>query len=505
MVITKSELAIGLIASSMILFGAIHPCFAQNKSLLYQPGRGLIWRYQGGGSSVVVPSPYINWKMTDQTISTNIIDTGGNNLDLILNIPASPAYSFEALYVKQKPSVVASEYSMYFMEQNDAARYLFHEDNLLLDGTNTDLSIGVWYYSTKAPQNYAMIIGKGNNVGYQLADRTGDRWAGRIYDGATATDSTISYDNLHQWTHLCWTYDYSADTMFSYSNGILVTTTTSMPKIPNVTNLFAIGWDYLLAAESVYGYVCQPYMTACVLESNLVYGWVTSGVVPTNEPLAYWKFTNDVYRYEDSGTNSLWHGLNVSASGTTASNNARYFDGVNDYAVAAILTNYCSTKWTKSFWLNAVDYNSLYYNVVYSFDNSSAWGTDDNEYYIRVGGGYNSGAFLSNSICVIDGDHNQCSSTASNVVMPDKTNSWWNLCVTYNSTATPPVCIYIDATKQTLASTNFIDSYGWCWREIIGARGDINFFWHGSIDDIREWNVDLTQEEITQLVSEGAK
>jgi hypothetical protein len=473
-------------------------CYAKDKAFVIRlPGNRVITG-EYVSPPLPLPEPYIWWKMTDEIINTNIVDTSTNSLDVYLHIPV--VYNFEPLFSRFKPSVVTGEYSMYYTEVNTVASYLYRNDTDLLNCTNTDFTVGMWYYSTKAALNYACLIGKGYNAGWHVysGPAAGDNILGYIYDGATSKSVQIAANELRDWVLLALTYSFADNTIKGYSNGVLIATTSLIPKLVGTVNAFSIGWDLLYGELSIYGFICQPYITYSTVSSNDILNWYTTGVVPaTNTMLAYWKFTNDVYRYDDSGTNLNWHGLAL--SGATPSNNALYFDGVSDCATALINTNCLNTAWTKSFWLNAIDYDALV-KYVYS---TGIYNTDA-DFAIRVGGSYNSDGYLSNAITIVE--HNGLiSQTASNIIMPDKTNSWYNLIVTYNSLAVPNIGIYIDGVLQPLTSTNFTNPQGYVWGETIGSRSDGNFYWHGFIDDVRQWATNLTQEQITELVNAGRK
>jgi len=218
--------------------------------------------------------------------------------------------------------------------------------------------------------------------------------------------------------------------------------------------------------------------------------------IPTDGLVGYWSFTGNANDESGNGNNGTVNGATLTEDRFGNSNSAFYFDGIDDYIDLGNLGDYSSHSFTGWF---KVDYKPSGYAQIISKLSEPSFPLMNSEFRINglnVRENYNIDyQFGTGSLWA--------GVTASNYEV-DSVN-WHHFALIYDDDF-KNIKVYLD---NDLVDSSLVSGYMDASNTptYIGARpswqGNISFYYHGSIDEIKVYNRHLNAEEVTMLYNKG--
>jgi hypothetical protein len=344
-------------------------------------------------------------------------------------------------------------------------------------------------------------------------DQNGYNWALQISGGSivfsansTTSGSNVvavpqSYVPLNQWTHVAGVYNGSQ--MQLYINGVLVGTTTQTGALHTSSAFVGVGtagnvggpyngtmdevriWNVARTQAQILANMSAPISTTST--GLICYFPFDQGIAnapnpSVSTPIEAVSNLPVVYggTFAMIGNNSNWVSHSDVSFTSTSTNNVLHFDGANDHA---IITNASTGVWntfasavTIETWLNPEVYGGN--GTVFSKDNGAGtysfllrYEGANLAFYINAGSG---GSIL----------------TLPSTLTP--LNQWSHIACTYDGTN---MRVYINGNlAATTAKTGTIANPSVAI--IIGATSNQGWYYKGSLDEMRVWNVARSQTEI---------
>ena len=178
-------------------------------------------------------------------------------------------------------------------------------------------------------------------------------------------------------------------------------------------------------------------------------------------------------------------------SGVIWSNDATFFEGVDDYVQTPEEPMFLTNDFTVSVWLNQTSFDGEVGKAFFS--STVREGVGNAKLFAQTVGAYSDAIISSNSIVVML--TNSASCTIPNTWTAADLGVWRHVVFTFSSTNPSPqnVKIYKDGTLLSMFSTNVISAFNTnTGGIIIGKRSEGSYPWHGSIQavkfDQREWS-----------------
>ena len=223
---------------------------------------------------------------------------------------------------------------------------------------------------------------------------------------------------------------------------------------------------------------------------------IDSNIISLQNAVAYYPFNGNAYDYSGNNHHGVVNGAVLTEDRFGHPNNAYFFDGINDYIDLGNLGDYDSHTFTGWFFIN---HKSSGYAQIISKINEPSYPLMNSEF--RINGlntrdNYNIDyQFGTGSVWT--------GITASNYEV-DSVN-WHHFAFIYDDDA-KNIKVYLDG---EISDSSSVSGYADATNipTYIGARpswnGNISFYYHGSIDDIRIYDKPLNKEEVTMLYNEG--
>lgn len=470
-----------------------------------------------GGGGTPPPTPFIWWKLENESLTNIYEDLSGNGFDAPLAYFGGSYPYIEVLYSKEVPnSGVPCSYILSPRNAETNKIVVPHDD--LLNCTNTDFSIGCWLLVKEDIPNaqYPLVMMKNSTSvgsGYQglmvYPDVTA--WYYGRNAGTFIGCEINPNESIWEWHLMVATYDLAGQDMYGYLDGTLIASNMTFGVVPGNTAELFMGGSLSGLGYAFYANIAQPYITHSKLTQSQITNWFDTGTVPTNAPIYYANPTNDVNRYDDGGTNLLYCGMqnfwNTFPQFSPSWDSVRLafdFDGVDDVMNALLNTNIISDAWTITSWLNTDTTNCTYkYPITFVYAGNFA-AENTNQLSIGCIGGA-AGALGTNAVFVYQGD-----AAKSTCTTPDSwkfnTNTWHHIAVSYFPTNIPKYKIYIDGSESSYSLTNCVTQIGTPQYIQLGRRDFTaapTLDWNGCIDDVEIHDGCLTDSEILSDYNEG--
>lgn len=365
----------------------------------------------------------------------------------------------------------------YFDGSNDYVRI---ENSTTLNPTSA-LTISAWIYPRDTTAEYDRVVQKAwtSDAGPWNEYAINRSASAQTYqfclgftDSSGACATTTSSAPLNAWTHLVGTYDGTV--MKIYFNGVQEGSTATNKTIQSNTIPVYIAANYY-NREYVNGDIDEVRIynrTLSQMEINQLYNFAPA-------PIGYWKFDdatgNSVSDSSINGNAGSWSNQYSNSHWSQGKfNYAGNFNGVNDYVTVTDTAILNPGKITVSAWVKTSAAASDY--IVYKYNPNSPWQ------------GYALGFSASNQVSFWDGGGAWVNGT-TNVA----DNRWHYLTGTYDGTTTR---VYVDGVFQGSAVQTASMTYAVNLN--IGAYGGSNYFFPGSIDDVKIYNYARTPDQIME-------
>ncbi len=212
-------------------------------------------------------------------------------------------------------------------------------------------------------------------------------------------------------------------------------------------------------------------------------------IIPTEGLVAYFPFNGNALDESNNGHNGIVYGPILAEDRHNNTDNAYYFDGVNDYILIdhSEYLNFTNNEFTISAWINLYDTLGSHYAIVSKNTNYLQYG-----YLFEI-------AHNRLIIIICDGSPNDGSGQQS--VEFEYKNSWHHVACVF-SDPNNLVHIYIDGVIafEDNSFEHILDNSGNNGSLSIGSwyNGDPHF-WNGMIDEVRLYNRVLNDAEILAL------
>ena len=385
---------------------------------------------------------------------------------------------------------------------NGTSDFIDVADNTALRLNSTDFTISVWINETSRASTQESIISKrtaANGNGYILnIEGSVQPIPGLTNFHVSGGGDPRAYSNtivpLNVWKNITLTYQLSSQTLKTYIDGVLNSTTTSIPT-PNAANSVAmkIGTDaagnpYFFHGKiddiSIYNRALTQQEISTIPVSCL------PAYVPTSGLVGYWPFCGNANDESGNGNNGTVNGATLTSDRFGNVNSAYDFNGTSDFIDVADNTalRLNSTDFTISVWINETSRASTQESII-----SKRTAANGNGYILNIEGSVQPIPGLTNFHVSGGGDPR----AYSNTIVP--LNVWKNITLTYQLSS-QTLKTYIDgvlnSTTTSIPTPNAANSVAMK----IGTDAAGNpYFFHGKIDDISIYNRALTQQEITNL------
>ena len=380
--------------------------------------------------------------------------------------------------------------------------------NPVLNTINTALTLEVWI----KPRDYSTqrFLNRQDQFGYGWALEIAN---GNLYfstnsnsNGGRGITVPGSYIPLNQWTHVAGVYNGTQ--MIVYINGIAVATNTQSGSL-YAGSLYAgigtagnVGGYYNGAMDEVR--IWNVARTQAQIQANM-----DATISPTSTGLiCYFPFDQGVANAPNpsatipieavsnipvviggsfawNGNTSNWVARTDVAFGSpaTTGNNALHFDGNNDYAYLTPSTgiwNTMGSTLTVEAWVNPTSYSNDYgsTSTIFAKDNGQGtysyglrYGSGNLGFYVFAGTGY------------------------AEVTIPATTtplNQWSHVTGVYDGTQ---LRLFVNGIQiASVAKTGTLNNSAIAMH--FGVTPNTNWYFKGSIDELRIWNTARTQSEI---------
>ena len=390
---------------------------------------------------------------------------------------------------------------------NGTSDFIDVADNTALRLNSTDFTISVWINETSRASTQESIISKrtaANGNGYILnIEGSVQPIPGLTNFHVSGGGDPRAYSNtivpLNVWKNITLTYQLSSQTLKTYIDGVLNSTTTSIPT-PNAANSVAmkIGTDAAGNPYFFHGKIDDISIYNRALTQQEITNLYTSTIpvsclpayVPTSGLVGYWPFCGNANDESGNGNNGTVNGATLTSDRFGNVNSAYDFNGTSDFIDVADNTalRLNSTDFTISVWINETSRASTQESII-----SKRTAANGNGYILNIEGSVQPIPGLTNFHVSGGGDPR----AYSNTIVP--LNVWKNITLTYQLSS-QTLKTYIDgvlnSTTTSIPTPNAANSVAMK----IGTDAAGNpYFFHGKIDDISIYNRALTQQEITNL------
>jgi hypothetical protein len=233
---------------------------------------------------------------------------------------------------------------------------------------------------------------------------------------------------------------------------------------------------YLIVLALILGLV----LTGCLL-SNI-------GQAPTTEQsgiayltkngslpglVGWWRFNGDATDSSGNDNDGIVYGDKIYEDSSPIMGKALSFDGINNYVSVGDIG--ITGDWTVELWANLASTNkTIYYPIGLSPASPPIWGSGIFLAYSNDKWGVYDGVNIVWGTSVIS------------------TNTWYHFAVTKSGTT---YTLFLNGDYESTGSLADIDVTDLS----IGRRSDTHWYFNGSIDDVRIWNVALPQEELGKV------
>jgi len=208
--------------------------------------------------------------------------------------------------------------------------------------------------------------------------------------------------------------------------------------------------------------------------------------------VAWYKFTNgNTADYSDSNNHLTAYNATPTTDYKGRPNNAYAFNGFNSYMQATNSNSLSPSKIT----LAALIKPEGYYTGSGSASRILMKGADDQSNGVYFLGFYNTGSFY--------GTYGDNQHQSNGVITADNSlqlNTWYKLIYTYDGSIGK---LYINGTlvNQTNSTAAFTPNSDFL-RVGVTGRSDYPYWFNGVIDEIRIYNIDLTQDQVVDVAIE---
>jgi alpha-tubulin suppressor-like RCC1 family protein len=372
-----------------------------------------------------------------------------------------------------------------------------------IDPLNT-ITVEAWVYPTQLTAYNGCIVG---NYAYPtdngqlqfLLRRDGTSYKFIMNDGIGNKEvSAASSVVLNTWTHVAGVWDGS--TIKIYINGILQATTTGVTgsSFATLTNSFVLGFSLAGAPDEAFrGSIDEVRIWSTVrTQTEINNNKSLELILPQTGLLRYYKFNHGIAAGNNAGVTSLTDSSSNANNGTlinfaltgSASNwlgsspvsspaTHLNFDGSDDYVA---LTHYERPE--------TMSIEAMVKTSSFGQEQIIGWAHPTNAFTAE---------FKLDQNKLTYGEWNQSLGSFLKVesIISINDNNWHHVAVVRNGNGSNNVTLYIDG---TIASTGTVNHVVSTQTLNIGAytNATTDQFFNGSIDELRVWNVALTQSEI---------
>lgn len=296
----------------------------------------------------------IAWEMGN----TNGSDSSGNHRDLGLTLKGAlnSLVDSDVIWItNHAPNSSFGSYDFTLASQVNSYPQMTNSDGILAVVTNR--SYGFWFYPVDSAGYYSIVGRMGNFASGDLFIGIGSAtlicWAN--FAGTVVRCDKLNALTSNDWNYVLVTYDFINLKNILYCNGIEVVRANMTAGLvaSNNTSSFSVGSpSENFGGTTIHGSVDDVSVWDYVVSSNEGLTIYNSGAYPTNAKLAFYQFTNDIFRlpatpFAAVGTNNLFIFNGTTQQPVYTTSNSWYFDGVGSrvYANAVVpFTNNCSVS-----------------------------------------------------------------------------------------------------------------------------------------------------------------
>lgn len=231
---------------------------AQNKSLLYQSGRGLIWRYQGGGAAPDVGTPVAWYKMTGtDTNATQLLDSANS-----YNVSNMPSVATGPTITNMSPYAYCFDGSDDYFDGGDVFNFTTTFAVSLwvnLDSITYHCPLNIWS-STASEQTFRLFFSSERYIYFGLKESDG---------GSVLINSTSDWP-VGSWQYITVIADGSYVKLFT--NCVCVASNTYDGTINSTSAPFIIGKQWP-SAYLLDGYIddVRLFNTLSIIQMQNIY------------------------------------------------------------------------------------------------------------------------------------------------------------------------------------------------------------------------------------------
>jgi len=217
--------------------------------------------------------------------------------------------------------------------------------------------------------------------------------------------------------------------------------------------------------------------------------------IPTNGMVGYYPFNGNANDESTNNFNGTVMGASLTFDRFNQANSAYSFDGVNNYIELPTTAIKGLNSYSYSLWAKVSDLNNVNHGVLYSVGSTSTTRTQALTHQPTKN--------------LYAGSYNVGNSPQQSYIQSDSISlsEWTHLVVTRNNSTMTFYINGVEINKTNDANTNSQNAnYGTdAGRAVIGGRSTLEnqYFFKGSIDDLRVYNRVLTANEVDLLFNEN--
>jgi len=355
-----------------------------------------------------------------------------------------------------------------------------------------NLTISLWLKPLSLDSNGNWIFGNWNSTAqdfYFYVNSSGQ--AVINFDGQSGGELTVGSVgdfSASNWTHFA--VSMSSGSYVAYINGNSVGTSSTtnttfnngqdfeignMPKSSSVS-----GWNGAIDQVRVFSTALSASQITQLYEEVYCNTISTLDVFGGSTGVALYQFENNANSTDSSTYNGTWTGTEAYVGGYF--DKAASFNGSNNYITVPTLAGFTNYNFTMSFWFNSTSTAQQYFMDF------------RNPIYMEFGWDVGSGAYANTYSFIIYTGSIYAVHSSANL----RDGNWHHIAVTYDGAI---LKMYIDNAAPITNTINDNTEFAGSGNVIGGAVGGTSIM-DGSIDQVRIFNTELTEFQVTQLFSE---
>ena len=348
-------------------------------------------------------------------------------------------------------------------------------------GATTTTSFSMWVIINDTSSSQIIQVFDNNNFAIFIYNgKLNIQYA----SGSNSNGVAWTISNQYNWNHIAGTFTSSSSTL--YVNGVQkiesMNNWVNAESVPHIGNRNALDsyFDGEIDQIRIFSTALSASQITQLYEEVYCNTISTLDVFGGSTGVALYQFENNANSTDSSTYNGTWTGTEAYVGGYF--DKAASFNGSNNYITVPTLSGFTNYNFTMSFWFNSTSTAQQYFMDF------------RNPIYMEFGYDVGSGAYANTYSFIIYTGSIYAVHSSANL----RDGNWHHIAVTYDGAI---LKMYIDNAAPITNTINDNTQFAGSGNVIGGAVGGTSIM-DGSIDQVRIFNTELTEFQVTQLFSE---